>query len=100
MLEDFYNEINKLLNNRTDMHKCPARSAESPIGLITPKINSSMVKTPCATSANYTVDKINRILTVKGKIYIIPDFFNIDNLISGEIKTIDYVFTYFNLDYG
>lgn len=100
MLEDFYDDINKLISNRTGMHECPVSTIESPIGLIAPETNSSMVKMPCVKSADYAVDKINRILTVKDKKYNIPCFFNIDNLISGEAKTVDYVFTYFKLDCG
>ena len=78
MLEDFFQEIDKIIENKDCMPACNP-------------INN-------ATICKYRIDENNRLLLIDDKKYLIPDFFNIKNAINGNFKALDYIFSYFKLD--
>lgn len=49
---------------------------------------------------HYEIDTIKRLLIVGNNKYNIPAFFNINNVLTGDYKTLDYIFTYFGLNVG
>ena len=44
------------------------------------------------------IDAIKRLLIVGNNKYNIPVFFNINNALAGDYKTLDYIFTYFGFN--
>ena len=50
--------------------------------------------------SHYEIDAIKRLLIVGNNKYNIPTFFNINNALAGDYKTLDYIFTYFGLNVG
>lgn len=46
----------------------------------------------------YEIDIKKRLLFLENNKYNIPDFFNINNAITGDYKTLDYIFTYLGLN--
>ncbi len=99
MLKTFFDEIDKLINDELHMPEAPLDKVNAGLGLIVPTRSSKGLKTPRRESRNYKITPDGRILTVNNENYTIPDFFNVENLMNGDFKTLDYVFTYFGLDY-
>lgn len=77
MLDDFFEKIDKLIDDKNSMPACDYNNAENQL---------------------YVIDRDNKTLSIDDKQYLIPDFFNIENAINGDFKTLDYIFTYFKLD--
>jgi len=55
-------------------------------------------KTASTRAGKYSIDKEHRKLIVDGNEYFINDFFNIENAVGGDFKTLDYIFTSNNLN--
>lgn len=47
---------------------------------------------------HYEIDFAERLLIIGNNKYNIPAFFNINNAIAGDYKTLDYIFTYLGLN--
>ena len=77
MLDDFFEKIDKLLEDKNSMPACDSNNAEN---------------------QSYSIDRCSKTLSINDKQYLIPDFFNIENAVNGDFKTLDYIFSYFRLD--
>ena len=55
MLDDFFEKIDKLIEDKNSMPACDSNNAENQL---------------------YSIDKGSRILSINDKQYLIPDFFN------------------------
>lgn len=47
---------------------------------------------------HYEIDIAKRLVIIGNNKYSIPAFFNINNAIAGDYKTLDYIFTYLGLN--
>ncbi|MDD3593836.1 MAG: hypothetical protein PHX18_04315 [Candidatus Gastranaerophilales bacterium] len=88
----------RLLADQPPMPATPTSDVIKPEGVNTPRNLFELNKTASTRAGKYSIDKEHRKLIVDGNEYFINDFFNIENAISGDFKTLDYIFTFNNLN--
>lgn len=102
MLKDFFEDLDTLIN--TPIAEQPHMPATPTVKVIrlrdtnTPRNLFEGNKMASARARKYSIDKEHRKLIVDGDEYFINDFFNIENAVSGDFKTLDYIFTYNHLN--
>lgn len=93
----FNNSDNLKIKPVAEQPTMPARSTSEVIkakGVNTPSNLFEVNKTACTRAGYYSIDKEHRKLIVDGHEYKINSFFNIESAINGDFKTLDYIFTY------
>lgn len=102
MLKDFFEDLDTLINTPiAEQPTMPARPASEVVSVRdtnTPRNLFDGNKTASARAGKYSIDKKHRKLIIGGHEYYINDFFNIENAVSGDFKTLDYIFTFNNLN--
>lgn len=102
MLEDLFKDLETIINEPTpqELHMPERHTSKviTPEGTNTPRNLFGGNKTAPARARKYSIDKEHRKLIVDGNEYLINDFFNIENAVGGDFKTLDYIFTFNNLN--
>lgn len=102
MLEDLFKDLEKIINEpipqKTPVPVDPVSYVTRVGGVNIPRNLFEGNKTASARVEKYSIDKEHRELIVDGHKYIINDFFNIENAVSGDFRTLDYIFTYNHLN--
>ena len=106
MLDELFDELDKIIDDtktagdvKLAMPERPPLKVTSVVDTNTPKEPQKPVKIEFRSNKNYFVDGSNRTINIKGVTHKIEWFYNLENALKDDFKTLDYIFYHLGYEY-
>lgn len=104
MLNNFYNDLTELINQKPDLKvisTMPASAPDESLSAVKPFSYNNLLSTSKAAQKGIKQYKIipeTRTLVIDDKKFHIKPWFNLKNALQGDFKTLDYIFSSLGFD--